>query len=128
LASLIAEEQVREISAPQRAAGLTHGKTWVLAGVDLTSLALAYALTYALAAQFGHLPPVFAPSWFLALLAVLAVPAWLAVFAGYRLYEHDNLKISVASFDEVRDVFHAMLGRAVWGTWVGAGGWSSGGW
>jgi len=34
---------------------------------------------------------------------------WLAVFTGYHLYENDALKISVSSFDEVRDVFHAML-------------------
>src|SRR5207247_518494 len=59
--------------------------------------------------KVGTLPPVSAPTWFLATIAVLAVPAWLAIFAAYRLYENDSQKISVASFDEVRDVFHAML-------------------
>jgi exopolysaccharide biosynthesis polyprenyl glycosylphosphotransferase len=88
---------------------LTRGKTWILGGVDLLSLTLAYTVTYALAAVVGTLPPVSAPSWFLAVIAALAVPTWLAIFAGYGLYENDNLKISIASFDEVRDVFHAML-------------------
>jgi exopolysaccharide biosynthesis polyprenyl glycosylphosphotransferase len=52
---------------------------------------------------------VSAPTWFLLFLAVTAVPVWLAVFTGYHLYENDALRISVSSFDEVRDVFHAML-------------------
>jgi exopolysaccharide biosynthesis polyprenyl glycosylphosphotransferase len=88
---------------------LSHGKTWILGVVDLASLTLAYAVTYAIAAKVGTLPPVAAPTWFLVLVGALAVPAWLAIFAGYGLYENDNLKISIASFDEVRDVFHAML-------------------
>jgi exopolysaccharide biosynthesis polyprenyl glycosylphosphotransferase len=88
---------------------LTHGKTWILGSVDLLSLTLAYAITYALAAKVGTLPPVYAPTWLLVLVAVIAVPAWLSIFASYGLYENDNLKISIASFDEVRDVFHAML-------------------
>ena len=33
----------------------------------------------------------------------------LAVFTAYHLYDNDNLRIAVASFDEVRDLFHAML-------------------
>jgi hypothetical protein len=81
----------------------------MLGAVDVLSLTLAYVITYALAAKVGTLPPVSAPTWFLVLLGVLAVPAWLSIFAGYGLYENDNLKISIASFDEVRDVFHAML-------------------
>jgi exopolysaccharide biosynthesis polyprenyl glycosylphosphotransferase len=88
---------------------LTHGKTWILGAVDLVSLTLAYVITYALAAKVGTLAPVYAPTWLLALVATLAVPTWLAIFASYGLYENDNLKISIASFDEVRDVFHAML-------------------
>jgi exopolysaccharide biosynthesis polyprenyl glycosylphosphotransferase len=88
---------------------LTHGKTWILGAVDVASLTLAYVVTYALAAKVGTLPPVSAPTWFLAVVATLGVPTWLSIFAGYGLYENDNLKISIASFDEVRDVFHAML-------------------
>jgi exopolysaccharide biosynthesis polyprenyl glycosylphosphotransferase len=95
--------------AHARRRGLTHGKTWVLGGSDLLSLTIAYVFTYVVAAHLGPLPPVSAPTWFLAIVAVLAVPGWLAIFAGYGLYENDSVRISVASFDEVRDVFHAML-------------------
>ena len=34
---------------------------------------------------------------------------WAGVFTAYHLYENDNLRISVSSFDEVRDLFHALL-------------------
>jgi exopolysaccharide biosynthesis polyprenyl glycosylphosphotransferase len=81
----------------------------VLGGVDLLSLTLAYVFTYVAASQLGPLPPVSAPTYVLVLVAVLAVPGWLAIFAAYGLYENDSVRISVASFDEVRDVFHAML-------------------
>ena len=112
MSSQLAIRELREVgaSAGRRQNGkLTHGKTWILGGVDLVSLTLAYVMTYALAAKVGTLPPVAAPAWFLGLVAALGVPAWLSIFAGYGLYENDNQKISVASFDEVRDVFHAML-------------------
>src|SRR4051812_33778382 len=107
------ELAIRELRSVEISRGakrkLTHGKTWILGAVDVASLTLAYVVTYALAAKVGTLPPVSAPTWFLAGVAALAVPAWLSIFAGYGLYENDNLKISIASFDEVRDVFHAML-------------------
>lgn len=102
----------RILSPPQSvpAANLLHrGRTWILAAGDLAALVLAYVLTYLASDVIGELPPVSAPSWFLLPLAVLAGPVWLAVFTAYHLYENDNLKISVASFDEVRDLFHAML-------------------
>ena len=89
--------------------GLQRGRTWILAGGDLVALTVAYAATYIVASQIAPLPPVSAPAWFLIGLAVVAVPAWIAVFTAYHLYDNDNLRISVASFDEVRDVFHAML-------------------
>jgi len=89
--------------------GLQRGRTWILAGGDLVALTVAYAATYIVASQIAPLPPVSAPAWFLVGLAVVAVPAWIAVFTAYHLYDNDNLRISVASFDEVRDVFHAML-------------------
>jgi len=112
VSSQFAVRELREVAAPaarKRGGTLTHGKTWILGCVDLLSLSIAYAVTYGLAAKVGTLPPVSAPTWFLVLVGVLAVPTWLAIFAGYGLYENDNLKISIASFDEVRDVFHAML-------------------
>jgi len=96
-------------AASRRGRRLGRGRTWILATGDLLALVVAYALAYLAAAWLGPLPPVSAPTWFLVLLAVTAVPVWLAVFTGYHLYENDALKISVSSFDEVRDVFHAML-------------------
>jgi exopolysaccharide biosynthesis polyprenyl glycosylphosphotransferase len=95
--------------ASPRSHRLKRGRTWILACADLISLTIAYALTYVAADQIGSLPPVSAPSWFLILLAVTAGPVWIGVFTAYGLYENDNLRISVASFDEVRDLFHAML-------------------
>ena len=88
---------------------LHHGRTWILAAGDICAMVVAYVATYVASDWLGSLPPVSAPSWFLISLAVAACPVWLAVFTAYHLYENDNLKISIASFDEVRDLFHAML-------------------
>ncbi len=95
-------------TAPRRGR-LGHGRTWILATGDLLALSVAYVLTYIAADHLGPLPPVSAPTWFLVLLVVTAVPIWLAIFTGYGLYEADALQISVSSFDEVRSIFHAML-------------------
>ena len=103
----VAAERVAPAAASRT--GLKRGRTWILAGGDLAALFVAYAATYAIADRVGKLPPVSAPAWLLIGLAVVAVPAWIAVFTAYHLYENDSLKISVASFDEVRDIFHAML-------------------
>jgi exopolysaccharide biosynthesis polyprenyl glycosylphosphotransferase len=95
------------LEAPRRR--LSRGRTWILISGDLLALTVAYLLTYAVANQLGSLPPVSAPHWFLIALVATAPPIWLAVFTSYHLYENDNLRISVSSFDEVRDLFHAML-------------------
>ena len=81
----------------------------MLAAGDLVALVVAYVITFVTSEQIGPLPAVSAPSWFLALVAVAAVPIWLAIFTAYHLYDNDNQRIAVASFDEVRDIFHAML-------------------
>jgi exopolysaccharide biosynthesis polyprenyl glycosylphosphotransferase len=88
---------------------LGRGRTWILAGGDLLALTTAYAAAYVAAEWLGPLPAVSGPPWFLVPLAVAAGPVWLAIFTAYHLYDNDNLRISVASFDEVRDLFHAML-------------------
>ena len=105
--SVVAQRVRAPVATPR--IGLQRGRTWILAGGDLVALTVAYAATYIVASQIAPLPPVSAPAWFLIGLAVVAVPAWIAVFTAYHLYDNDNLRISVASFDEVRDVFHAML-------------------
>ena len=86
-----------------------RGRARVLAVADVGALALAYAVSYAISDRIAPLPPVSAPSWFLTLLGLSAVPVWVAVFTAYGLYENDARRISVASFDEVGDVFHAIL-------------------
>jgi exopolysaccharide biosynthesis polyprenyl glycosylphosphotransferase len=93
------------VAAPR----LRRGRTWMLAVGDALALAVAYAASYAVAARIAPLPPVSAPTWFLVLVAVTAPIVWVAIFTAYHLYENDNLKISVSSFDEVRDLFHAIL-------------------
>jgi exopolysaccharide biosynthesis polyprenyl glycosylphosphotransferase len=88
---------------------LNSGRTWILAVGDVAALVVAYVVTYVVSDWIGSLPPVSAPAWFLIALGLVAGPVWLAVFTAYHLYENDSLKISIASFDEVRDLFHAML-------------------
>jgi exopolysaccharide biosynthesis polyprenyl glycosylphosphotransferase len=89
--------------------GLRGGRTWFLAGADLCALATAWLFTYVVAEAIGSLPAVSAPAWLLVAIGVAAVPTWLAIFTAYDLYDNDGVRISVSSFDEVRDVFHALL-------------------
>ena len=96
----------KALRAPTR---LRRGRTWILILGDLIALATAYTLSFGVASQLGTLPPVSAPTPFLVALAGTAPIVWLGVFTAYHLYENDNLRISVSSFDEVRDLFHAML-------------------
>ena len=93
----------------QRRYRLGRGRTWFLAAGDLTSLVVAYAVTYVVSSHIAPLAPVSAPTWFLVTVAVAAVPIWLGIFTSYHLYDNDNLRIAIASFDEIRDLFHAML-------------------
>jgi exopolysaccharide biosynthesis polyprenyl glycosylphosphotransferase len=103
-------ESTTEVHPVTRTAGrLDRGRTWILAAGDLAALTVAYAMCLALSAQIGAFAPVSAPVWLLGLLAALAVPAWLALFTAHKLYGQDSLRISIASFDEVGDVFHALL-------------------
>jgi len=102
-------EQVVAAPALHARGQLKRGRTWMLIAGDLVALTLAYAIAYVLSDQLGSLPPVSAPTWFLILLVATAPIVWLAVFTAYHLYENDTLRISVSSFDETRDLFHAML-------------------
>ncbi len=93
-------------SSPNR---LQRGRTWMLAIGDICALIVAYATCYVIADRIAPLPPVSAPTWFLALVVLTAPIVWAGVFTAYNLYGNDNLMISISSFDEVRDLFHAML-------------------
>src|SRR3954451_5734671 len=86
----------------QHRARLSGGRTWTLAGGDLLSLVIAYAITFVMSAHIAPLAPVSAPTWFLVLLLVAAVPTWLGIFTAYHLYDNDSQRIAVASFDEIR--------------------------
>ena len=88
---------------------LRHGRTRLLALGDLLALVTAYAGAYLVADAIAPLPPVSAAGWFLGLLLVTAPLVWLGLFTAYRLYDNDSLRISVSSFDEVRDLLHVML-------------------
>ena len=102
-------EYVSASAAVAGRARLRRGRTWMLIVGDLFALTSAYVLSYLVSDQLGSLPPVSAPGWFLLLVAASAPFVWVAAFTAYHLYENDALKISVSSFDEVRDLFHAML-------------------
>ena len=88
---------------------LRRGRTRILAISDLAMLAVAYTVSYLIADRIAPLPPVSGAAWFLALVGLTAPFVWLAVFTANNLYDNDSLRISVSSFDEVRDLFHAML-------------------
>ena len=106
--SLGVEDAVR-VPVGRRTSRLRRGRTRLLVGGDLAALTVAYVITYAIADRIAPLPPVSADRWFLILLAVTAPIVWLGVFTAYNLYDNDSLRITVSSFDEVRDLFHAML-------------------
>ena len=106
--SLGVEDAVR-VPVGRRTSRLRRGRTRLLVVGDLAALTVAYAATYAIADRIAPLPPVSADTWFLIVLAVTAPFVWLGVFTAYNLYDNDSLRITVSSFDEVRDLFHAML-------------------
>jgi len=80
----------------------------MLAGSDLLALTVAYVGTY-VAANIIAPPAIIAPTWFMVVLALASAPIWVAVLAAYHLYDNDAERITVASFDEVGEIFHAVL-------------------
>ena len=92
----------------QSARGLRRGRARMLAATDTLALVIGYEATY-IAANMISPPAVIAPVWGMVLLAVIAWPTWLLIFAAYRLYDNDGRRITVSSFDELGDVFHALI-------------------
>jgi len=92
----------------KRRGNLSRGRTWILIGADCVALAAAIALTYGIAEAIAP-PALIAPLWLVVTLAVLALPAWIGVFTVYNLYERQGRSISLATFDELGDLFHALL-------------------
>ena len=87
---------------------LPRGRTSILIAADAAALTLATALTYAVAEMVAA-PSIIAPLWLIVTLAVVALPVWVAIFTVYNLYERQNRSISLATFDEVGELFHALL-------------------
>ena len=108
MSSAVEDVAVDSVVPARVSQGIGRGRPLILAVADVGALASAYALTYVAANAIAP-PAVDAPGRLLALLAISAVPIWLAIFTAYGLYDRDTLRISVASFDEVGDVFHALL-------------------
>jgi exopolysaccharide biosynthesis polyprenyl glycosylphosphotransferase len=107
MTNVVLEQVVREPEAARRRRW-RGGRTRLLVLGDLIALVAAYAGTYAVA-TFIAPPALIAPNDVLIVLGLFAVPTWIAVFTAYHLYDHDNNRIAIASFDEVSDIFHALL-------------------
>src|SRR4051812_22400669 len=87
---------------------LVRGRVRTLIAADLAALGVAFAGTYVLAEIVGP-PAVIAPGGVVAGLIAVALVTWIGVFASYRLYEGQTKSIAPASFDEIANVFHALL-------------------
>ena len=87
---------------------LPRGRTWILILADMVAIAAALAITYAVAEAVAS-PSIIAPTWLTLLLAILVLPVWVAIFTAYNLYERQNRSISLATFDEVGELFHALI-------------------
>ena len=99
---------VIDASRSLRRRSLSRGRTSMLVGADAVALAAALAITYGVAEALAP-PSIIAPDWLIVLLALLALPVWIAIFTIYNLYERQNRSISLATFDEVGELFHALL-------------------
>ena len=87
---------------------LPRGRTWILIVADMVAIAAALAITYSVAEAVAS-PSIIAPTWLTLLLAALVLPVWVAIFTAYNLYERQNRSISLATFDEVGELFHALI-------------------
>jgi exopolysaccharide biosynthesis polyprenyl glycosylphosphotransferase len=94
--------------ARERQGVFSRGRTWFLVGVDSVAIAAAVAITYGVAEAVAA-PAIIAPTWLTVVLAVLVVPIWIAIFTVYNLYERQSRSISLATFDEIGELFHALL-------------------
>jgi hypothetical protein len=96
------------IPAARRQPALGRGRTWILASCDVSALSVSLALTVAVGGAV-HSSTVTAPVAFLVAACAVSGALWLTLFAAYHLYDQENRRVTTASFDEVRDIFHALL-------------------
>jgi exopolysaccharide biosynthesis polyprenyl glycosylphosphotransferase len=109
LANAPAAPPLSVVKAPaQDPRSLPRGRTWILIVADVIAIALATAISYTVA-ELAASPAVIAPTWITVAVAVAAVPIWIAIFTAYNLYERQNRSISLATFDEVGELFHALI-------------------
>ncbi len=87
---------------------LPRGRVWMLVIADALALLLAGGLTFAIAEQMAP-PAIVAPAAVAAGLAALALLAWIAMFCAYRLYDRQPNTIATSNFDEIAELFHALL-------------------
>ena len=87
---------------------LPRGRTGILILADAVALSIAIAITYVVA-EMAAAPSIIAPLWLILALAVVALPVWVAIFTVYNLYERQNRTISLATFDELGELFHALM-------------------
>ena len=74
----------------------------------MVAIALAIAITYTVAELVAS-PAVIAPTGVTVAVAAAAIPIWIAIFTAYNLYERQNRSISLATFDEIGELFHALI-------------------
>jgi lipopolysaccharide/colanic/teichoic acid biosynthesis glycosyltransferase len=108
--NVLAEEiSVAQAALPARTenGSLPRGRGWILAAVDLLALCCAYVVARVVVDHPG--PPFRLATASFLVVALSAAPAWLAVLAAYRLYDHDRRSVAAASVAEARALFHALL-------------------
>ena len=81
-----------------------RGQTSILIAADMVALGAALAITYGVA-ELAASHTFNAPTWLVIVLNVTALPAWVAIFTAYNLYERQNRSISLSTFDEVGELF-----------------------
>lgn len=80
----------------------------MLAICDLLALTTAIGVTVVLSGML--LPvPVSAPLPLLVAVSLAFAPFWLTIFTAYGLYDTDSRRLTVATFDDVRAIFHALV-------------------
>ena len=87
---------------------LPRGRTWILIVADMVAMTLASAISYTVAELVAS-PAVIAPTGVTVAVAAAAIPIWIAIFTAYNLYERQNRSISLATFDEIGELFHALI-------------------
>ncbi|MGH2969118.1 MAG: sugar transferase [Solirubrobacteraceae bacterium] len=110
---------VPQASAPRKR-GFSRGRVRALLIADLLAIAVGLLGTFLLAEAIGP-PALIAPIWLVIALIPVITLAWLAIFASYRLYEGQARKIAPTSFDEVANLFHALLAGSLLLLVVGQG-------